>query len=82
MEPRPDMNIKVTAFTESKKFYYFSSKILNICTLKKEHIFAFLIFFLKKELRAKKKIVFFSFVILSLSLTEMLVLIKHTCSQH
>ena len=21
-EPRPDMNIKVTAFTESKKFYY------------------------------------------------------------
>ena len=24
-EPRPDMNIKATAFTESKKFYYISS---------------------------------------------------------
>ena len=23
-KPRPDMNIKVTAFTESKKFYYIS----------------------------------------------------------
>ena len=27
-EPRPDMNIKVTAFTESKKFKYIGAKAL------------------------------------------------------
>ena len=29
VEPRPDMNIKVTAFTESKKFYYTICSGLN-----------------------------------------------------
>ena len=28
-EPRPDMNIKVTAFTVSKKFYYTSVRDIN-----------------------------------------------------
>ena len=33
-EPRPDMNIKVTAFTESIKFYYIHYKVRK-CILDK-----------------------------------------------
>ena len=36
-EPRPDMNIKVTAFTESKKFYY-TTLLPNCYPIKLQHI--------------------------------------------
>ena len=34
-EPRPDMNIKVAAFTESKKFYYTFHFLKQLSILKK-----------------------------------------------